>query len=132
MSRACSHPCTRLNTLPLKMMRPTMNGKVPESTPAADQPMPLLCLQTTTAAATAPGRSSVAVSSLRRETIICIQGFSVQSNHNHVSNSLMFRDARRCRAPHHEDLDDLILRSIANGSRECAPDDRLRDASRRM
>jgi hypothetical protein len=26
----------------------------------------------------------------------------------------------------------LILRSIANGSRECAPDDRLRDASRRM
>jgi hypothetical protein len=24
------------------------------------------------------------------------------------------------------------LRSIANGSRECAPDDRLRDASRRM
>ena len=27
---------------------------------------------------------------------------------------------------------DLILRSIANGSRECAPDDRLRDASRRM
>ena len=29
-------------------------------------------------------------------------------------------------------LADLILRSIANGSRECAPDDRLRDASRRM
>jgi hypothetical protein len=27
---------------------------------------------------------------------------------------------------------DLILRSIANGSRECAPDDRLRDASRRI
>jgi 4-hydroxymandelate oxidase len=27
---------------------------------------------------------------------------------------------------------DLILRSIANGSRECATDDRLRDASRRM
>jgi len=27
---------------------------------------------------------------------------------------------------------DLILRSIANGSRECAPDDRLCDASRRM
>jgi hypothetical protein len=24
---------------------------------------------------------------------------------------------------------DLILSSIANGSRECAPDDRLRDAS---
>ena len=31
----------------------------------------------------------------------------------------------------YKDLD-LILRSIANGSRECAPDDRLRDASRRM
>jgi hypothetical protein len=29
-------------------------------------------------------------------------------------------------------VSDLILRSIANGSRECAPDDRLRDASRRM
>jgi len=29
-------------------------------------------------------------------------------------------------------VQDLILRSIANGSRECAPDDRLRDASRRM
>jgi hypothetical protein len=27
---------------------------------------------------------------------------------------------------------DLIPRSIATGSRECAPDDRLRDASRRM
>jgi hypothetical protein len=27
-------------------------------------------------------------------------------------------------------VSDLILRSIANGSRECAPDDRLRDASR--
>jgi hypothetical protein len=26
----------------------------------------------------------------------------------------------------------LILRSIATGSRECAPDDKLRDASRRM
>jgi hypothetical protein len=26
----------------------------------------------------------------------------------------------------------LIQSSIANGSRECAPDDRLRDASRRM
>src|ERR1700730_15829332 len=43
----------------------------------------------------------------------------------------MVRDARRCRAPHHEGSD-LILRSITNGSRECAPDDRLRDASRRM
>jgi hypothetical protein len=29
-------------------------------------------------------------------------------------------------------VSDLILRSIANGSRESAPDDRLRDASRRM
>jgi hypothetical protein len=45
---------------------------------------------------------------------------------------LMVRDARHCRAPHHEGIEDLILRSFANGSRECAPDDRLRDASRRM
>jgi len=29
-------------------------------------------------------------------------------------------------------VQDLILRSIANGSRECAPDDGRRDASRRM
>jgi hypothetical protein len=32
----------------------------------------------------------------------------------------------------HSEGTDLILRSIANGSRECAPDDRLRDAFRRM
>jgi hypothetical protein len=43
----------------------------------------------------------------------------------------MARDARRCRAPHHEGLEELILRSIANGLRECAPDDRFRGASRR-
>src|SRR5258707_1519930 len=58
--------------------------------------------------------------------------FPVESYHHHASNGLMVRDARRGRAPHHEGLEDLILRSIANGSRECAPDDRLRDASRRM
>jgi hypothetical protein len=33
---------------------------------------------------------------------------------------------------HHECSEDLILRSIADGSRECAPDDRLRAASRTM
>src|SRR6266851_4453759 len=70
MSPASSHPCTRLNTLPLKMMRPTMNGKVPASTPEADQPIPLPKLETTTAAPNAPVRRAVAVSRLRRETII--------------------------------------------------------------
>src|SRR5216683_939178 len=66
MSPASSHPCTRLNTLPLKMMRPTMNGKVPASTPEADQPIPLPKLETTTTAPNAPVRRPVAVSGLRR------------------------------------------------------------------
>src|SRR5260370_9627081 len=70
MSRACSHPCTRLNMLPLKMMRPTMNGKVPASTPAADQPIPLSMLETTTAAPNAPVTNAVPASRLRPETII--------------------------------------------------------------
>src|ERR1700738_2835932 len=70
MSPASSHPCTRLYALPLKMMRPTMNGKVPASTPAADQPIPLPKLETTTAAPNPPVRSAVAVSRLRRETIV--------------------------------------------------------------
>src|SRR6202171_2474774 len=52
------------------MMRPTMNGNVPASTPAADQAIPLSRLETTTAAPNAPVRSAVAVSRLRRETII--------------------------------------------------------------
>src|SRR3954470_24650794 len=69
MSRGCSHPCTRLNTLPLKMIRPTMNGKVPASTPAADQPIPLSRLETTTGAPNAPVRSAVPASRLRPETI---------------------------------------------------------------
>src|ERR1700737_3077230 len=30
-----------------------------------------------------------------------------------IQRGLMVRDARRCRAPHHEGLEDLILRSIA-------------------
>src|SRR5689334_12979698 len=54
------------------MIRPTMNGKVPASTPAADQPMPLSRLETTTAAPNAPVRIAVAVSRLRRETIVPI------------------------------------------------------------
>src|SRR5712664_1584893 len=70
ISRACSHPCTRLNTLPLRMIRPTTNGKVPASTPAADQPMPLSRLEMTTAVPNAPVRSAVAASRLRPETII--------------------------------------------------------------
>src|SRR4051812_34596893 len=70
MARACSHPCTRLNTLPARMRRPTMNGKVPDSTPAADQPMPLSRLETTTAAPNAPVMSAVAASRLRPETMI--------------------------------------------------------------
>src|SRR5437660_11712514 len=69
-ARACSHPCRRLNTLPARMTRPTMNGKVPDSTPAADQPMPLSRLETTTAAPNAPVMSAVAASRLRPETII--------------------------------------------------------------
>src|SRR3954463_13047902 len=66
-ARACSHPRTRLNTLPARMTRPTMKGKVPESTPAADQPMPLSMLETTTAAPNAPVMSAVADSRLRPE-----------------------------------------------------------------
>src|SRR6476659_9865839 len=46
-----------------------MNGKVPDSTPAADQPMPLSMLETTTAAPNAPVMSAVVASRLRPETI---------------------------------------------------------------
>src|SRR6267142_3300020 len=52
------------------MTRPTMNGKVPDSTPAADQPMPLSRLETTTAAPNAPVMSAVAASRLRPESMI--------------------------------------------------------------
>src|SRR5712671_4959531 len=69
-ARACSHPCMRLNKLPARMTRPTMNGKVPDSTATADQPMPLSRLETTTAAPNAPVMSAVAASRLRPETII--------------------------------------------------------------
>src|ERR1051326_6031351 len=69
-ARACSQPSTRLNRLPARMVRPTMNGKVPDSTPADDQPMPLSRLETTTAAPNAPVMSAVAVSRLRPETIV--------------------------------------------------------------
>src|SRR5438445_1539486 len=55
--------------LPQRMMRPTMNGNVPASTPAEDQPMPLPRLETTTAAPKAPVRSAVAVSRARPEII---------------------------------------------------------------
>src|SRR3954452_13831023 len=56
--------------LPPRMIRPTMNGKVPASTPAADQPMPLSRLEMTTAAPNAPVMSAVAASRLRPETIV--------------------------------------------------------------
>src|SRR5882762_11404641 len=69
-ARACSHPCTRLNRLPAAMTRPTMNGKVPASTPAADQPIPLSRLETTTATPKAPVRSAVPASRPRPETIM--------------------------------------------------------------
>ena len=39
---------------PARMMSPMMNGKVPDSTPAADQPMPLSRLETATARPNAP------------------------------------------------------------------------------
>ena len=71
-ARACSHPCARLNALPAKMTRPTMNGKVPDSTPAADQPMPLSRLETTTAAPNTPVMSAVPASRLRPEIIIAL------------------------------------------------------------
>src|SRR4051812_46320209 len=54
------------------MIKPTLNGNVPASTPAADQPMPLFRLETTTAAPNAPVRIAVAVSRLRRDTIVPI------------------------------------------------------------
>jgi hypothetical protein len=41
-------------------------------------------------------------------------------------------ESSRCGAKSGETNAALILRSIATGSRECAPDDKLRDASRRM
>src|SRR4029453_17482590 len=52
------------------MTRPTINGKVPDSTPAVDQPIPLSRLETTTAAPNAPVISAVAASRLRPETIV--------------------------------------------------------------
>src|SRR5436305_11058266 len=60
--------------LPPTMIRPTMNGKVPASTPAADQPMPLSRLEMTTAAPNAPVSSAVTVSRLRREIIAILSG----------------------------------------------------------
>src|SRR6202165_3177048 len=69
-SRAWNHPCTRLNTLRLRSIARTINEKVPASTPAADQPMPLSRLEMTTAAPNAPVRSAVAVSRPRLEIII--------------------------------------------------------------
>ena len=48
------------------MIRPVMNGNVPDSTPALDQPMPLSRLETTTAAPNTPVSAAVAVSSVRR------------------------------------------------------------------
>ena len=41
----------------------------------------------------------------------------------------LVRDARHCRAPHHEDLKPHS-RGGANGSRECAPDGKLRVVSK--
>src|SRR5947209_708220 len=58
--------------LPPRMIRPTMNGKVPASTPAADQPTPLSRLEMTTAAPNAPVSSAVTVSRLRREIIALV------------------------------------------------------------
>src|SRR5882724_6046592 len=82
-ARACSHPCTRLNRLPARMTRPTMKGKVPDSTPAADQPMPLTMLETATAAPNAPVMSAVAASRLRPETIIvALEPFPFRLNRN--------------------------------------------------
>src|SRR5882757_265168 len=49
------------------MTTPTTNGKVPASTPARDQPMPLSILEMKTAAPKVPVRRAVAVSRLRRE-----------------------------------------------------------------
>src|SRR3954470_24557957 len=46
-----------------------MNGKVPDSTPAVDQPMPLSRLCTTTAIPNAPVTAAVSVSRARRENI---------------------------------------------------------------
>src|SRR5260370_23776364 len=51
------------------MMRPITNGNVPDSTPPADQPMPLSRLDTATAAPNAPVSRAVAVSSARRVII---------------------------------------------------------------
>src|SRR5450756_384981 len=45
--------------LPAKMMMPTMKGKVPASTPALDQPMPLSRLEMNTAAPKLPVRMEI-------------------------------------------------------------------------
>src|SRR4051812_14171472 len=48
------------------MISPVMNGNVPASTPALDQPIPFSMLETTTVAPNAPVRVAVAASRLRR------------------------------------------------------------------
>ncbi len=47
-----------------------MNGNVPDSIPADDQPMPLSRLETATVTPNAPVRTAVATSSERRESIL--------------------------------------------------------------
>src|SRR3979409_594419 len=60
-------PSAKLTRLPPRMMRPVMNGKVPASTPALDQPMPFCTLDAATAAPNAPVSWAVAASRPRRE-----------------------------------------------------------------
>src|SRR3979411_2215463 len=62
-------PSARLIRLPPRMMRPVMNGKVPASTPALDQPMPFCTLDAATAAPNAPVSVAVAASGPRREIL---------------------------------------------------------------
>src|SRR4030081_956415 len=60
-------PSARLTRLPPRMMRPVMNGKVPASTPALDQPMPFCTLDAATLTGAFGAAVAVAASRPRRE-----------------------------------------------------------------
>src|SRR6185437_3138755 len=72
ISRPRTQPRARLYRLPTTTIRPVMKGKVPDSTPAVDQPMPLSRLCTTIAIPNVPVIAAVSASSARRENIDCL------------------------------------------------------------
>src|SRR5690349_20991893 len=69
ISQPRSQPRSRLYRLPTVTIALVMKGKVPDSTPAVDQPMPLSRLCTMTAIPNAPVIAAVSASRARRENI---------------------------------------------------------------